>query len=131
MLKDTIRNSAVKKSKRCCGSGELQSPFLNRQGRQERQGKCLLKQRSTSICNSCFLGVLGVLGVLGGFLLFLRLCSSPVLRMEFATYRQAMINVPAQIIRSGRKLIYRLLSWNRWQEVFFRLWTELQHPLRC
>jgi hypothetical protein len=54
-----------------------------------------------------------------------------LLRMEFPTYCQAMINIPAQIIRSGRRLIYRLLSWNRWQEVFFRLWHRLQQPLRC
>ena len=54
-----------------------------------------------------------------------------LLRMEFPTFCQAMINIPAQIIRSGRRLIYRVLSWNRWQEVFFRLWDQLQRPLRC
>lgn len=54
-----------------------------------------------------------------------------LLRMEFPTFCQAMINVPAQIIRSGRRVIYRLLSWNGWQEVFFRLWDQLQRPLRC
>lgn len=54
-----------------------------------------------------------------------------LLRMEFATFRQAMINIPAQIIRRGRRLIYRLLAWNRWQLTFFRLWDQLQHPLRC
>ena len=54
-----------------------------------------------------------------------------LLRMDFTTFRQAMINIPAQIIRSGRRLIYRLLSWNRWQPTFFRLWSQLQKPLRC
>ena len=54
-----------------------------------------------------------------------------LLRMEFQTFCQAMINVPAQIIRSGRRLIYRLLSWNVWQDVFFRLLDQLQRPLRC
>ncbi len=54
-----------------------------------------------------------------------------LLRMEFPTFCQAMINIPAQIIRSGRRLIYRLLGWNRWQDVFFRLWDQLQQPLRC
>jgi hypothetical protein len=54
-----------------------------------------------------------------------------LLRMEFPTYCQAMINIPAQIIRSGRRLIYRLLSWNQWQEVSFCLWNQLQEPLRC
>jgi hypothetical protein len=54
-----------------------------------------------------------------------------LLRMEFPTYCQAMIHMPAQIVRSGRRLIYRLLSWNPWQEVFFSLWDQLQQPLRC
>ncbi|MEM9658949.1 MAG: IS1380 family transposase, partial [Planctomycetota bacterium] len=54
-----------------------------------------------------------------------------LLKMDFTTFRQAMINMPAQIIRSGRRLIYRLLSWNRWQPTFFRLWNQLQRPLRC
>lgn len=54
-----------------------------------------------------------------------------LLRMEFPTFCQAIINIPAQIIRSGRRLIYRLLSWNYWQEVFLRLDDQLQQPLRC
>jgi hypothetical protein len=54
-----------------------------------------------------------------------------LLRMDFTTFRQAMMNIPAQIIRGGRRLIYRLLSWNRWQATFFRLWSQLQKPLRC
>ena len=31
------------------------------------------------------------------------------------------LRLPCQIIRSGRRLMYRLLSWNPWQSVFFRL----------
>jgi hypothetical protein len=54
-----------------------------------------------------------------------------LLRMDFATFRQAMIQIPAQIIRTGRRIVYRLLSWNPWQGVFFRLWDQLAHPLRC
>ena len=54
-----------------------------------------------------------------------------LLRMDFTTFRQAMINIPAQIVRSGRRLIYRLLAWNRWQPTFFRLWSQLRRPLRC
>jgi len=54
-----------------------------------------------------------------------------LLRMDFTTFRNAMINIPAQIVRSGRRLIYRLLAWNPWQDVFWRLVTQLQQPLRC
>ncbi len=54
-----------------------------------------------------------------------------LLRMEFATFRNAVINMPAQIVRGGRRIVYRLLSWNRWQAVFFRLLDQLRLPLRC
>jgi hypothetical protein len=54
-----------------------------------------------------------------------------LLRMDFATFRQALINVPAQIIRTGRRTVYRLLSWNPWQHVFFRLLDQLRLPLRA
>jgi len=54
-----------------------------------------------------------------------------LLRMEFRTFRQAMICIPAQIIRGGRRLTYRILGWNQWQSTFFRLWDQLQRPLRC
>jgi hypothetical protein len=48
------------------------------------------------------------------------------LRMEFATFRAAVIEMPCQIIRSSRRLIYRLLSWTPWQGVFLR-WVERLH----
>jgi hypothetical protein len=44
-----------------------------------------------------------------------------VLTMEFRTFVSAFVNVPCQIVRTGRRIIYRLLAWNRWQLVFFRL----------
>jgi hypothetical protein len=54
-----------------------------------------------------------------------------LLRMEFSTFRQAMVNIPAQILRTGRKIVDRLLAWNPWQNVFFRLLEQLDRPLRC
>ena len=43
-----------------------------------------------------------------------------VLSMEFKTFLNAMMNVPCQIVRAGRRIVYRLLAWNPWQEVFLR-----------
>jgi len=43
------------------------------------------------------------------------------LRMDFRTFREAVINVPVQIIRSGRRLIWRLLAWRPQLHVLFRL----------
>jgi hypothetical protein len=54
-----------------------------------------------------------------------------LLRMEFATFRAAMVRIPAQIVTTGRRIVYRLLTWNPWQHVFFRLLDQIGRPLRC
>jgi len=54
-----------------------------------------------------------------------------VLRMEFRTFVNALVRLPCQIVRTGGRLVYRLLAWNRWQEVLFRAVDTLRHPLRC
>ena len=46
-----------------------------------------------------------------------------LLRMEFATFCAAMIQMPCQIVRSGGRFIYRLLSWNPWQGAFSDSWS--------
>ena len=54
-----------------------------------------------------------------------------LLRMEFATYCAAFIQMPCQIVRGGRRLIYRMLSWNPWQGVFLRLVERLHECWQC
>jgi hypothetical protein len=48
-----------------------------------------------------------------------------LLRMEFRTFINAIMKLPCQIVRTGRRLVYRLLSWNPWLPVFRRLAIEL------
>jgi hypothetical protein len=50
-----------------------------------------------------------------------------LLRMEFKRFVNVMILMPCQIVRGGRRLVYRLLSWNEWQGVYLRV----VHALRC
>ncbi len=54
-----------------------------------------------------------------------------VLKMEFKKFRNAIIALPCQIIKTGRKIVYRILSWNRWLVMFFRGLRLLRYPLRC
>jgi Transposase DDE domain group 1 len=54
-----------------------------------------------------------------------------ILRMEFRTFVASFMRVPCQIVKTGRKLVYRLLAWNAWQGVFFRLASQLCRPLLC
>ena len=54
-----------------------------------------------------------------------------VLRMEFRTFLNSFMMLPCQIIRGGRRIVYRLLSWNPWQQVFLRGVDALRIPCRC
>ncbi len=64
-----------------------------------------------------------------------------VLKMEFKRFANAFVRVPCQLVRTGRRLVYRLLAWNSWQAVFLRGVDGLRclrltrptsdRPLRC
>jgi hypothetical protein len=54
-----------------------------------------------------------------------------VLRMEFKAFVNAFIRIPVQLVRTGRRLVFRLLAWNPWQAVFLRGVDQLRAPLQC
>jgi hypothetical protein len=54
-----------------------------------------------------------------------------VLRMEFKAFLQAFLLVPAQVVRTSRRIVFRLLAWNPWQTVLLRAADHLRGPLRC
>ena len=54
-----------------------------------------------------------------------------LLRMEFPTFCAAVIQMPCQVVKTGGRLIYRLLSWNPWQGAFLRLVERLQGCWLC
>jgi hypothetical protein len=49
-----------------------------------------------------------------------------ILGMEFKTFVNAFLRLPCQIVSAGRRLIYRLLSWNPWQRIFFRTIAQMR-----
>jgi hypothetical protein len=53
-----------------------------------------------------------------------------LIRMDFSKFRQALILIPTQIIRTARRLIHRLLAWSESLDTFFRLHESLSIPLR-
>jgi len=53
-----------------------------------------------------------------------------VLRMEFKAFLHAFMLVPVQVVRTSRRIVFRLLAWNRWQAVFLRGFDQLRTPLR-
>jgi hypothetical protein len=54
-----------------------------------------------------------------------------ILRMQAKRFINAFVRVPCQIARSGRRVIYRLLCWNRWQSALLRMADTMRYPLRC
>ena len=54
-----------------------------------------------------------------------------LLRMEFKKFLLAFIRLPAQLVRTGRRIVFRLLSWNPYQHVFIRAVEALERPLIC
>jgi len=41
--------------------------------------------------------------------------------MEFHTFRAAFIEIPCQIVQTGRRVRWRILAYNPWLGAFFRL----------
>jgi hypothetical protein len=54
-----------------------------------------------------------------------------VIRMGFKKFLNVFMRIPAQIITSGRHILFRLLDWNPWRPVFFRAFDAIQDRLRC
>ncbi len=54
-----------------------------------------------------------------------------VLRMEFKKFVNAFVRIPAQLVKTGRRLVFRLLAWNPYQHIFLRAVEILDRPLRC
>jgi len=54
-----------------------------------------------------------------------------LLGLEFRTFVNYFLRLPAQVVKTGRRIIVRLLAWNTWQPVFFRLVGQLFRPRRC
>jgi hypothetical protein len=50
--------------------------------------------------------------------------------MEFRRFMHSLILIPAQIVRTGRRIIYRLRSYNSWVPSLFRAWEALRRLQR-
>lgn len=61
-----------------------------------------------------------------GLLMPAKASGQRVVTMEFRTFLNTLIHLPAQIIQAGRKIIYRVLSYNAWLKDFFATWERLR-----
>jgi hypothetical protein len=49
-----------------------------------------------------------------------------LVKMEFRRFLQAIMLIPCQIVRTARRVIYRVLGYNGWLADFFATWERLQ-----
>jgi hypothetical protein len=54
-----------------------------------------------------------------------------VLKMEFKRFANSLVNLPCQIVKTGGRIVYRLLSWNPWVPVLLRLSDAMRLPMKC
>jgi Transposase DDE domain group 1 len=54
-----------------------------------------------------------------------------VLQMEFRAFLNGFMRIPVQVVRTSRRIIFRLLAWNPWQVVLLRGFDHLPDLRRC
>ena len=51
---------------------------------------------------------------------------SELVRMEFKRFLNAIVLIPCQVVRTARRVIYRILGYSGWMSDFFATWEGLQ-----
>jgi hypothetical protein len=49
-----------------------------------------------------------------------------LVKMEFRRFLHAIVLIPCQVVKSARKIVYRLLGYNGWLKDFFATWERLR-----
>jgi hypothetical protein len=50
-----------------------------------------------------------------------------LLRMEFRRFLHAIVMLPCQIVRTARRVLYRILGYNDWTRTFLRTFDRIRH----
>jgi len=51
---------------------------------------------------------------------------SQLLRMEFRRFLNAIVRIPCQIVRTGRRILYRVLGYNEWTRTFLQTFNRIR-----
>jgi hypothetical protein len=49
-----------------------------------------------------------------------------LVKMEFRRFLNAIMLLPCQVVRTARRVIYRILGYNSWLGDFFATWERLE-----
>jgi len=66
-----------------------------------------------------------------GLLMPNKVRGTQVIKMEFRRFLNALISIPCQIIKTGRKIVYRILGYNDWLKDFFLTWERVRKLQMC
>jgi len=55
-----------------------------------------------------------------------KVLGSQIIRMEFKRFANTFINIPCIIIKTGRRIVYRLIGYNRYMRDFFKTFVALK-----
>ncbi len=55
---------------------------------------------------------------------------SKLLGLEFRTFVNYLLRIPAHVVKTGRQIFVRLLAYNTWLPIFFRLSEKFARPRR-
>ena len=61
-----------------------------------------------------------------GFLLPNLVRGNPEGKKKLKRFLNTLILLPCQIVRTGRKIVYRLLGYNDWLKDFFATWERIR-----
>ena len=61
-----------------------------------------------------------------GLLVPARARGAELVRMEFRRFLNTILLIPCQVVRTARRVIYRVLGYNAWLKDFFATWERLQ-----
>ena len=56
---------------------------------------------------------------------------SKLLGLEFRTFVNYLLRIPAQVVKTARKIVVRVLAYSTWLPVFFHLSEKFARPQRC
>lgn len=54
-----------------------------------------------------------------------------VVKMEYRRFLNTLILLPCQILKTGRKIVYRILGYNDWLKDFFATWERIRRLQMC
>ena len=113
--------------------------FANDRGNQEnlieqlKNGVRALRAPSNTLCsNGAYMVIAALAWSLKAWLALVQPRAADrrsLLRMEWKSFLQGVVLLPCQVVRAGRRLLYRLLQWNPWVDLLCRA-VEVLRRLR-